>query len=603
MIDAPRNRRILIVDDNAEIHRDFKKILGGIRSNDALDQDEAALFGASPPACPAIEPFEIDCAFQGTQALNMVKAARGGGRPYAMAFVDVRMPPGWDGVETIGHLWPVDPQLQIVICSAYSDYSWEELIAKLSLSDRLLILKKPFDAVEARQLAVALTEKWDLRRKAEMTLRDVKRIVNKRTRALRTAYAELTIARDEAESANRAKSEFLARMSHEIRTPMTAILGFAENLLDPDFSPEERIDAATTILRNGEHLLAIINDILDLSKIEAGRMEVNKLECSPFEIIAGVESLMRERAEARGLTLEVSFDGPLPARMVTDPVRWRQILINLVGNAIKFTNQGGVRVIARVKEADQGDPQLECDVEDTGIGLTPEHVEKLFVPFEQGDSSAARRHGGAGLGLHISKRLAQLLSGDLTLLDSQPGVGSRFRVSVDGGPVGRRDPSEPPSRAAGLPAAAGSTRALADLASVRVLLAEDGADNRRLIEAILRKAGAEVTSVGNGQLAVEYALDAVRCANPFHVILMDMQMPVLDGYQAAAFLRKQGYTGAIIALTAHAMVGEREKCLKAGCDDFATKPVNREALRSAVSSFAARSPRPKRQASHLGVTV
>ena len=441
--------------------------------------------------------------------------------------------------------------------------------------------------------------------------------------------AALREARLRAEQANRAKSEFLANMSHEIRTPMTSILGYTEMLLDPSLAAPERQDAIHTIHRNGRHLIEIINDILDLSKIEADKLATEHTDCSPGRVVAEVVSLMRVRAAEKGLPLKVEYRGRIPETICTDPTRLRQILINLLGNAIKFTETGGVRLVVRlvdgprdrgaegprrqdqhgcagpetgagdtadtaVPPGDQSDlqpletcdpqplePYLQFEAIDSGIGMTREELARLFQPFTQADTSTTRRFGGTGLGLTISKRLARNLGGDITVV-STPGKGSCFRLSIATGPLERVKMVENPgeedfSRAEDADTCSDPASEEAGLEG-RILLAEDALDNQRLISFVLKKAGAEVTVADNGQVAVVEALAAQAAERPFDMILMDMQMPVLDGYQATSQLRRRGYQGPIIALTAAAMVSDRQRCLDAGCDDFAAKPIDRETL-------------------------
>jgi PAS domain S-box-containing protein len=407
------------------------------------------------------------------------------------------------------------------------------------------------------------------------------------------AEAELASARAAAEAANRAKSEFLANMSHEIRTPMTAILGFADLLLQ-NLEEPQNVEAANTIKRNGKHLLQIINDVLDLSKIEAGRLQIEQISCSPHQIVAEVVSLMRVRADVKGLPLVVEYSGPTPETIITDPTRLRQILVNLIGNAIKFTEVGSVRVVTRlVADADQ-EPKLTFDVIDTGIGIAKEEIAGIFEPFTQGDASTTRKFGGSGLGLAISKRLARLLGGDVTVA-SAAGRGSTFSVTVATGPLDGVPLLQHPAEAA--LAARPSKQTPPDgppKLDCRVLLAEDGPDNQRLISLLLRKAGAEVTIAQNGQETLEKALATYPGwgrrwsdpTEPFDVILMDMQMPLLDGYEATRRLRAAGYTGPVIALTAHAMSDDRQKCLDAGCDDYLAKPIDREKLVEMVAKHA-----------------
>ncbi len=398
---------------------------------------------------------------------------------------------------------------------------------------------------------------------------------------------DLTNAKLVAESASQSKSEFLANMSHEIRTPMTAILGFTDLLLDDrNFheAPERRIHAIQTIQRNGDHLLSIINDILDLSKIESGKLEVESILYSPIALIEEVQSLMRVRSMAKGLTLESHFETAIPSKIMTDPIRLRQVILNLVSNAIKFTERGGVKIRVRYVPGEIG--RMEFDVIDTGMGLTREQQSRLFKPFTQADTSTTRQFGGTGLGLTICKRLSQMMGGDVVIAHSAPGNGSCFRAtiavesvlagSVDG--VEMIDATQTSIFARTHEEASKQSPSDNSLAGSRILLAEDGPDNQRLISFVLRKAGATVTVVENGQLAADAALNAVKEGTPFHVVLMDMQMPVLDGYGAVALLRAKEYRGHIIALTAHAMDSDRAKCLGAGCDDYATKPIDRSKL-------------------------
>jgi CheY-like chemotaxis protein len=370
---------------------------------------------------------------------------------------------------------------------------------------------------------------------------------------------------------------------------MTAVLGFAEILLDPDLSDSDRVNAVHTVRRSGEHLLQIINDILDISKIEAGKLELERVRCSPVQLVADVRSLMQVRAETKNLPFTIEYIGAVPETIETDVTRLRQILVNLLGNAIKFTEQGGVRLVASLADADGTGPMMRFRVIDTGGGLTAEQIAGLFQPFAQADSSTTRRFGGTGLGLAISKRLAKLLGGDITV-ESKPGQGSEFCLTIRTGPLAGVKMIDPASTATDAVVAKPEDDAQdakgvsAPRLDCRILLAEDCPDNQRLISYVLKKAGADVTVVENGREALDRAIATVKGRRaddppaPFDVILMDMQMPVMDGYDATRELRRAGYSGPIIALTAHAMAGDREKCVQAGCNEYVTKPVNRREL-------------------------
>jgi signal transduction histidine kinase/CheY-like chemotaxis protein/HPt (histidine-containing phosphotransfer) domain-containing protein len=403
-----------------------------------------------------------------------------------------------------------------------------------------------------------------------------------REKLLERQATELDAARRESLEASRAKSEFLANMSHEIRTPMAAVMGYADLLLDPRIAPPDRLNHIQTIRRNGEHLLSLVNDILDISKIEAGKMQVEAIATSLGHVVAEVASLMRVRAADKSLSFEIEYDGAIPETMQSDPTRLKQILLNLVSNAIKFTEAGGVRVLVRCHAPESAHPELQIDVIDTGIGMTQEQAQRVFAPFSQGDSSTTRRFGGSGLGLVISRRLANLLGGDIVVESPRAG-GSVFRLTLPTGPLSGDMVTHAPTEMMVAPSA---PRHVAHLpASCQVLLAEDGHDNQLLISTFLTKAGAAVKVVGNGRLAIDEATRAALADAPYDVILMDMQMPVLDGYGATSELRRGGYTGPIVAITAHAMAGDRERCESAGCDDYLTKPVDRAKLIATVARF------------------
>ncbi len=383
-------------------------------------------------------------------------------------------------------------------------------------------------------------------------------------------------SKDAAEAANRAKSDFLANMSHEIRTPMNAILGFTDVLRRGyDRSEGERQKYLDTIHTSGVHLLQLINDVLDLSKVEAGRLEVERIPVAPHVLVREVMQVLNVKAEEKDIDLEMHVDGDIPATIESDPTRLRQIITNLVGNAIKFTERGGVRIRLALAEG------MFClRVVDTGVGMSPEQIENIFDPFVQADTSVTRRFGGTGLGLAISRRFARLLGGDIVAL-SQPGAGSEFVVTIESGSL---DGVSMLTADEALHDESVSTQVERGgwrfPPATRVLVVDDGEENRDLVQLVLEGAGLEVACAENGLVAVERAL-----AHRFDAILMDMQMPVMDGYQATTKLREHGLETPILALTANAMKGFEQECLDAGCTGYLTKPVDIDLLLSTLGEL------------------
>ena len=452
------------------------------------------------------------------------------------------------------------------------------------LTGETCVLRSECEVAKATQFALerparAVYEPLAVDDDGVFTLLDIHVLLSAQTKLLVEANDIIQQQKEAADAANEAKSQFLANMSHEIRTPLTAILGFAENLIEP-LDDVERRAAAETILRNGEHLLHVINDILDLSKIEAGKLDVELVPVEPMPLIADVMSVLRARADAKHLPLRISWLTPMPDRVLTDSTRLRQVLLNLLGNAIKFTADGYVELQVECvrDDAPSDNGELRLHVLDTGIGLTAEQLGKLFQPFTQADGSTTRRFGGTGLGLSISRRLARMLGGDVTVL-SEFGSGSRFTVSVRTGSLAKAAWSDIPSGEVGTLVSRCEQTTTDDLRlSCRILLAEDSPDNQRLISLFLQRSGADVTLASNGEEAAKLAWQEFRHGRPFDVVLMDMQMPVLDGYEATRKLRSLGYQEPIIALTANAMRGDRQQCVNAGCDDYAIKPIQRTEL-------------------------
>lgn len=420
-------KRILIVDDNADIHQDFRKILIKDNGDTLFDTAKSKVF-------PDVDNTEndlsgsfsyiIDSAYQGQDALALVKQALSNDQPYALAFIDIRMPPGWDGIETAKHIWKIDPHIQVVICTAHSDYSWKEMSEQLVKSDNFLILKKPFDPMEVSQLAAALTKKWELKQHVLQQLDNLESIVQIRT-------ADLLLAKQMAENVNQIKSEFLESISHELRTPLDVIIGFSELMSDNKNAQLNQKEKSTDVLSAAGQLSQMLNTMLDISKLEFGEIEIHPEPVNLTMLVDEIKKYHQALIESKRIHLDIKID-PALTDVVTDPSRLKQVLFNYLLNALKFTPDNGK---VEVCIFPFGNKQFRIEVIDSGIDIGKEEIEKLFLIFQKLDSGMSKKYAGLGICLALIKRIVESQGGQVGV-GNKIGKGSTFFAILPCSPPG-----------------------------------------------------------------------------------------------------------------------------------------------------------------------
>lgn len=543
--------RIIIVDDNPRIHDDFRKIFRKSEEPGAFDQLKQELFGHSPSSYKG-HHYSLDCFLSGQQALLSVKDAVAAKKPYAVAFIDMRMP-GWDGIQTTLKLWEVDPDIQVVICTAYMDHSWESIVQKLGEERSFLILKKPFEVIEVKQLAQMLSSKWKVMHNERRTV-------------------------SELESALQAKDIFMARVSHELRTPLHGIIGIIDLLRETDMDAQQ-VEFVQTINSCGENLDRIIDDILDYSALEGGRFNLEEDLLNLPEFFQTLQKQFRFETLSRGIDLWLNLDEALPMWVKADTTRLHQVFGNLLRNAFKFTEEGEVTLSVNVNSLTHETVVLGLEVADTGVGIHENYMKNLFVPFSQEENVNRRRFGGNGLGLAICKALVESMGGEIGV-ESEVGSGTRvfFSLKLDicsSAMVASKQRKEKDSSI--------KSASFALEKDIKILAVDDSHTNRKVIQKQLYWMGYQCLTAGGCEEAIE-----LLGTHDFDFVFMDCQMPFVDGFETTKKIRKlfpDYHETPIVALSANIDRSTQLHCEAVGMNGFVSKPARREELQKKIEEL------------------
>lgn len=539
--------RILIVDDNKDIHDDFQLILQPTKTQQDEELEDLINQVLDEPSTHQDDDcqFELDSAFQGQQALKLVEQADKSGKPYTLIFMDIRMPPGWDGIETIRQIWKKYPHVEMVICTAYSDFSWEEINQTLGGSHHLLVLKKPFDRMEVKQLALSLSVKAAYYKKNLQHISELERSVKNRTR-------ELEKAKIEAESANRAKSNFLANMSHELRTPLNAILGYAELMTREDDLSTIQEEHLNIVQRSGNHLLSLINNILDLSKIEAGLMEKTESIFNLKSLLKDVRQMLLPRCQRHQLLLKTEVADNVAETVKGDERKLRQILINLLGNAVKFTSSGQIS-LSIIKQQNK----IKFCISDTGQGIPKQDLNKIFGAFQQ--SITTSNEAGTGLGLNICYNFVKLLGGTLEV-ESTLGEGSSFFFSIHLPEIKNKQLSQNQDQ---------KVIAIQGDKKWSILVVDSDSLNRVFLSKLLKNVGFNIIEATNG-------LEGYDCyqKQPIDLIISAVKMPVMDGKSLIKMIRKNNSELPFVFTSTFVLGSDENNLLSLKANAFIAKPIS-----------------------------